>query len=209
MCLGYSFCFLAYALQFTVTKDLPTLRQKCWSEVVVSLGFIGVVSVVSTNRIKFSFHPIWSEFLFYFQWKGIWDFSDPLLYSLLGIEDRSLSLLVQAFLSYLVLLFFNNTSLASNRGVVLDCPETVEARQEDLFVLDHFVNWCRQREKPISVLTFSHIGENDPLLEWRATFRNIRYILENVTQTHISTNTQPIIAFHYYGYTVKDELETW
>jgi hypothetical protein len=99
------------------------------------------------------------------QWKGVWDYSDPLLYSLLGIEDRCLSLFVQALLAYVVLLLFNNTSLASNRGVVLDCPETIEARSENLFVLDHFVNFCGQVQKPISILTFSQYGEDDPLLE--------------------------------------------
>ncbi len=79
----------------------------------------------------------------YFQWKGIWDYSDVLLSPLLGIEDRACNLAVQVLLAYLVLFLFNSTSLASNRGVVLDCPETHEARNQDLFVLDFLVRTIR------------------------------------------------------------------
>lgn len=143
LCVGYSCCFLAYSLQYTVTKDIPNLRQKFWSEVVVSVGVVGVVSV----------------------WKGIWDYSDVVLSSWIPIEDRSLNLAVQTMLAYLVLLLFNNTSLASNRGVVLDCPETVEARSQDLFVLDNLVVCCQNTQKQIPTLSYIIHDETSPLLQ--------------------------------------------
>jgi hypothetical protein len=34
-----------------VTKDLSTLPQKFWSEVVVALGFVGVVSLVKKKTV--------------------------------------------------------------------------------------------------------------------------------------------------------------
>jgi hypothetical protein len=46
--IGNGCSFVAYVLQFTVTKDIPTLPQKFWSEFVVSIGFVGVVSLVRT-----------------------------------------------------------------------------------------------------------------------------------------------------------------
>ena len=45
--IGYGFSSVAYALQFTVTKDIPSLPQKFWSEFVVAVGVVGVVSLVS------------------------------------------------------------------------------------------------------------------------------------------------------------------
>ena len=58
--IGYGFSSVAYALQFTLTKDIPTLPQKFWSEFVVAVGVIGVVSLV---RRVFFFLP-WSQTVF-------------------------------------------------------------------------------------------------------------------------------------------------
>ena len=50
------------------------------------------------------------------------------------------NLVIQTLTAYLVLFAFNQTRLASNRGVVIDCPETQEVRPLDLFDLNNFVN---------------------------------------------------------------------
>lgn len=103
-----------------------------------------------------------NNFFSFFQWKGIWDYSDVLLSPLIGLDDRASNLAVQILLAYLVLLLFNQTSLASNRGVVLDCPETHEARSEDLFVLDNLVLGVLKNRFATNL---SFIDETSPLLE--------------------------------------------
>ena len=55
------------------------------------------------------------------------------------------------------------TSLASNRGVVIDCPETHEARSIDLFDLDNFSAAIASKNLLASNLAF--IDETSPLLE--------------------------------------------